>query len=66
MADSDCDLLFAYWRLYAIYLDSTGMVEELKPLFRLPGIYMNSITLSDEVRRTVQDGAARWLRENPA
>jgi hypothetical protein len=41
------------------------MVEELKPLFRLPGISMDSISLNDQVRSAIKGAAAQWLHENP-
>jgi hypothetical protein len=65
IADTDCDLLLTYLQVYGIYLKSSGMVEELKPLFHLPGVYVDSLSLTDEVRRTIRDAAAQWLKENP-
>jgi hypothetical protein len=66
IADDDCDLLLAYRQVYAIYIDSSGMVEELKPLFRLPGIFIDSISLNDQVRIAIKCAAAEWLKQNPA
>jgi hypothetical protein len=66
IADSDCDLLLTYRQVYGIYLKTSGMVEELKPLFRLPDIYIDSISLTDQARRTIKNAVARWLEENPA
>jgi len=64
IADSDCDLLLTYLQVYGIYSKSSGMVEELKPLFRLPGVYIDSLSLTDEVRRTIKDAATQWLKAN--
>jgi hypothetical protein len=51
---SDCDLLLKYRQIYGIYIKSSGMVEELKPLFHLPGIFIDSISLNDQVRSAIQ------------
>jgi hypothetical protein len=47
-----------------IFLDSSGAVEELKPIVRLPGIYVDNISLNKEARRTITDVAIQWLKEN--
>jgi hypothetical protein len=66
IADNDCDLLQTYGQLYGIYLKDSGLVEELKPLFRLPGISLDSLSLNDQVRSTIQAAATQWLKDNPA
>lgn len=66
IAESDCDLLLTYRQLYGIYLRDSGTVEELKPLFRLPGIFIESISLNDDVRGVIKAAAIQWLKENPA
>lgn len=65
IANDDCDILLTYRQVYGIYQTSSGMVEELKPLFRLPGISTDSISLNDQVRRAIKEAAAQWLQENP-
>jgi hypothetical protein len=55
-----------YRALYGIYLDTSGMLEELKPLFRLPGIEPDGfIHVDDAFRHTVVSVAKEWLRNNP-
>ena len=54
-----------YRGLYGIHPGASGAVEELKPLFRLPGIEPDgSIHVDNQFRRIVI-AAADWLRENP-
>jgi hypothetical protein len=54
-----------YRALYSIYLQTSGAAEELKPLFRLPGIEPDgTIHVNDEFRRTVMDAAVQWLKKN--
>jgi hypothetical protein len=65
IANDDCNLLLTYRQVYGIYQTSSGMVEELKPLFRLPGISIDSISLNDQVRSAIKGAAAQWLQENP-
>jgi hypothetical protein len=53
-----------YRGLYGIY--AGGAVEELKPLFRLPGVEPDGfIRVDSEFRRIVIAAAGDWLRENP-
>jgi hypothetical protein len=66
ITESDCDLLLTYGQLYGIYLKDSGMVEELKPLFRLPGFSVDSLSLNDQVRSTIKAAATQWLKDNPA
>jgi hypothetical protein len=66
VADGNRDPYEAYRQLYAIYTGTSGLLEELKPLFRLPGICADGpITANDEFRRTVVSAAVNWLHEYP-
>ena len=50
-----------YRQLYSIYAGTSGIAEELKPLFRLPGIDADStIHVDDEFRRLIV--AEAWER----
>jgi len=66
MADGSHDPYEGYRKVYAIYVGTSGLVEELKPLFRLPGVNPDgTITVDDEFRRTVIAAAVDWLNSNP-
>ena len=55
-----------YREVYAMYIDSSGIVEELKPLFRLPGIEPDGfIHVDEDFRWAIQAAAAEWLQKNP-
>jgi hypothetical protein len=65
IADGLRDPYEGYREAYGIYLDSSGAVEELKPLFRLPDIYPDGpIHVDDEFRRIVISAAVDWLDRN--
>jgi hypothetical protein len=65
IAEGSRDPYEGYREVYGIYVGTSGMVEELKPLFRLPGIEPDgSILVDDEFRRTVISAAVIWLGEN--
>ena len=67
IADGRRDPYEGYREVYGIYLDSSGAVEELKPLFRLPDIYPDGpIHVDDEFRRTIIVAAVDWLQNNPS
>jgi hypothetical protein len=52
-----------YRLLYGLYVNSSGLLAELKPLFRL-GIEPDGfIHVDDEFNRTVREAAAEWLAE---
>ena len=66
IADGSRDPYEGYREVYGIYLDSSGAVEELKPLFRLPDIYPDGpIHVDDQFRRTIITAAVDWLQNNP-
>jgi hypothetical protein len=66
IADGCRDPYEGYRELYGIYINSSGAVAELQPLFRLPGIEPDgSIRVDDSFRRTVVAAAVDWLRQNP-
>jgi hypothetical protein len=57
------DAYEGYRLVYAIYLDSSGLAEELKPLFRLPGVEPDGfLRVDDEFRATIRRLAGEWLR----
>ena len=65
VADGSRNTYEGYREVYAIYIDTSGLVEELKPLFRLPGVYPDGpITVDDDFRRTVIAAATDWLKHN--
>ena len=65
IADGTCDLLLKYRQVYGIYLDNSGAAEALRPLFRLPGISLDAISMSEDVHRTITMAVSQWLKENP-
>ena len=66
IADGSRDTYEGYREVYGIYVDSSGAVGELKPLFRLPGICPDGhIHVDDEFRRTIITAAIAWLQNNP-
>jgi hypothetical protein len=55
-----------YREVYGIYLDSSGAIEELKPLFRLPDIYPDGpISVDKKFCCTVVAAAVDWLESHP-
>lgn len=53
-----------YRLLYGLYVNSSGLLAELRPIFRLPGIEPDGwIHVDDEFNRTVREAAAEWLAE---
>jgi hypothetical protein len=65
IADGTLDPYEGYRRVYGLYVNSSGLLDELKPLFRLPGIEPDgSLHVDDEFRNTVRTEALHWLSEN--
>ena len=63
IADGSRDPYEGYREVYGIYLDSSGAVEELKPLFGLPDIYPDGpIRVDDTFRRTIITAAVDLLQ----
>ena len=57
------DAYEGYRRVYGIYLGSSGLAEELKPFFRLPGIEPDGfLRVDDEFRAMIRRLADAWLR----
>lgn len=55
-----------YRQVYGIYLNTSGALEELKPLFRLRGVVPDgTFSVDDEFRRVVIAAAAQWLHDHP-
>ena len=66
IADGSRDPYEGYREVYGVYLGTSGLAEELKPLFRLPGIEPDgTIHVNKDFRRTVIASAMDWLRQNP-
>ena len=62
ISEGDLDPYEGYQQLYGIYLDSSGSLEDLKPLFRLPGIVVGGcFPVNDAFRATILVAAKRWL-----
>jgi hypothetical protein len=54
-----------YRRLYALYTDTNGLIDELKPLFRLPGIEPGgSLHVTEEFRWEIRRLAKEWLLDH--
>jgi hypothetical protein len=67
IVDGSRDPYEGYRELYGMYVDSSGLLKELKPLFHLPGIYPDGpIQVNDEFRRTVIAAAEDRLTGNPS
>jgi hypothetical protein len=63
VVDGTLDVFEGYQRVYGLYLDSSGSLEELKAFFRLPGIVPDGhLTVDDEFRTTIRRAAEGWLR----
>jgi hypothetical protein len=66
VVDGKLDPYEGYRQVYSIYVGTSGIAEELKPLFRLPGIDPDGhINVDDAFRRFVVTSAADWLTRNP-
>ena len=65
IADGGNGLLENYLTMYGIYLGTNGLAEELKPLFRIPGVSVDSLNLNQETAMAIQRAAVKWLNENP-
>jgi len=67
ITDGRCDPYEGYREVYSIYLSTSGFAEELKPLFRLPGISPDgTVTVNDRFRRTVIAAARRGWKATQA
>jgi hypothetical protein len=65
MVDGSISPYDGYRLLYGLYASSSGLLAELKPLFRLPGIEPDGcLTVDDEFNLAVREAAAQWLLEN--
>ena len=66
IADGSRDPYEGYREVYGMYVGTDGLVEELKPLFRMPGIEPDgTIHVNEAFRRIVIASAMDWLRQNP-
>ena len=66
IVDGGRDPYEGYREVYGIYVGTSGLAEELKPLFRLPGIEPDgTIHVDEDFRRTVIASAMDWLRHHP-
>jgi hypothetical protein len=65
IVDGNRDPYEGYRAVYSIYVGTSGIAEELKPLFRLPGIEPDgTIHVDDTFRRLVVTVASEWLKKN--
>ncbi len=63
VADGSLDAFEGYRQVYGIYVRSSGLADELKPFFRLPGIEPDGhLRVDDEFRATIRRLAGEWLR----
>jgi len=63
VVNGSLDAYEGYRRVYGIYLSSSGLAEELKPFFRLPGIEPDGcLHVDDEFRAKIRRLADEWLR----
>lgn len=63
VVNGSIDAYEGYRRVYAIYVGTSGLAEELKPFFRLPGIEPEGfLHVDDEFRATIRRLAGEWLR----
>jgi hypothetical protein len=64
IADGNLDPYLGYRQLYAIYCRTSGMHDELKAFFRIPGVEPDGVIRVDHAfREKVRDLAMAWLSE---
>ena len=62
VVDGSLDAYEGYRSIYGIYLDTSGLAEELKPFFRLPGVEPDGfLHVDDEFRIMIRRLAGEWL-----
>jgi len=65
IADGNVDAYIGYRRLYAIYCGRSGVHEELKVFFQIPGIEPDgNIRVDDAFRERVRTLASKYLSEH--
>ncbi len=65
IADGNLDAYIGYRRLYAIYCGRSGVHEELKAFFQIPGIEPDGIIrVDDTFRERVRTLAANYLSQH--
>jgi hypothetical protein len=63
VANGSLNAYEGYRTVYDIYLSSSGLAEELKPFFRLPGIKPDGfLHVNDDFRAMTRRLADEWLR----
>jgi hypothetical protein len=66
ICDGNEDPYVGYRRLYRIYCGTTGLHEELKVFFRIPGVEPDGrIRVDDEFREKIRALAADFLSRHP-
>jgi hypothetical protein len=67
VVDGSLDAYEGYRSIYGIYLDTSGLAEELKQFFRLPGVEPDGfLHVDDEFRIMIRRLAGEWLHRNKA
>ena len=63
IANGSLDPYEGYRRVYGIYVGTSGLAEELKPFFRLPGIEPDGfLHVNEDFRIRIRRLAGEWLR----
>lgn len=61
------DVWEGYRRVYSLYTRSSGLLSELKPLFRTPSVNPDgSVRVTQELGDAIRNLSARWLLGHPA
>ena len=62
VVNGSLDAYEGYRRVYRIYVSTSGLAEELKPFFGLPGIEPDGfLPVNDEFRSLIRGLADAWL-----
>ena len=67
IVDGNVDPYIAYRCLYKLYCRRSGLHDDLREFFRIPGIEPDGpICVNDEFRQTVVKLATNWLSQHPS
>ncbi|MGH9730171.1 MAG: hypothetical protein ACRD4A_00620 [Candidatus Acidiferrales bacterium] len=65
LIDGSEDPYLCYMQRYGLYCANTGLHDEFRHFFRLPGVDPESyIRVDDEFRQTIRDLAGEWLADH--